>query len=273
MPNRQGQSKGPSHVPSHHVHQPLARLLGVEANTTSHAEKWLSIIGSTLGMAFACWLSSQLPGGNSLAWMLASTGASAALIFAIPHGALSQPWPVLGGHVISAFIGVSCQRYLPTHEFAAIAATGLSIAAMYYLRCLHPPGVTTALFAVMGGAEIHQLSYSLLLNPVLLNACTLVLAGLLFNNLFPSRRYPSTLGRSAAAASNLQEEDVAKALRELDSFVDISPEDLSRLYTCANSFAEQRRREWQHRESRILRLRPRMKAQPNPQSSKQKRAN
>ena len=35
-----------------------------------------------------------------------------------------------------------------------------------------------------------------------------------------------------------------KALRELDSFVDISPEDLSRLYACANTFAAQRRRDW-----------------------------
>ena len=262
-------------MPSSHVPHSLTRLLGVEANTTSHAEKWLSILGSTVGITFACWLSTQLPGGDSLAWMLASTGASAALIFAIPHGALSQPWPVLGGHLISAFIGVSCQQYLPFHELAVVAATGLSITAMYYLRCLHPPGVATALFAVMGGQDIHQLSYTLLINPVLLNACTLVLAGLLFNNLFPSRRYPATLGHNAATASALQEEDVARALRELDSFVDISPEDLSRLYTCANGFAEQRRRQWQRRESRILRLRlrPRMQAQPRPDSTGHKRAN
>lgn len=240
--------QGPAH---------FLRLLGVEANTTSHAEKCLSIFGCVLGMALTCWLSNRVLGGESLAWLLASSGASAALIFAVPHGALSQPWPVVGGHLISALIGISCQQLLDQHELAVIAATGLSVAAMYYLRCLHPPGVATALFAVMGGAEAHQLGYALILNPVLPNALILLFVGIGFNNLFPSRRYPAALAQVSSETSALQQEDVAKALRQLDSFIDISAEDLNQLYRCANDFAQQRRQQ----SSRILRLPPRAKPQ------------
>ena len=33
---------------------------------------------------------------------------SAVLLFAVPHGQLSQPWALIGGHLISAAIGVTC---------------------------------------------------------------------------------------------------------------------------------------------------------------------
>jgi len=63
--------------------------------------------------------------------VVASMGASAVLLFAVPHGPLSQPWALLGGHQVSAFIGVSCAMLIPETVLAAGTAVGLSIAAMH----------------------------------------------------------------------------------------------------------------------------------------------
>lgn len=216
-----------------------ARYLGVEANSTSHLEKCLSIVGSALGIGLASLINQWLLGDHYLAWTLASMGASAGLIFAIPGGALSQPWPVLAGHLVSTVVGVASYRYLPL-EWAVISATSLSVGAMYYLRCLHPPGVATAVFAVMGGEAIHAQGYALLLNPVLINAMLLVLLGMAFNNLFAWRRYPRHHQASAATAG-VAERDIEAALSKLDTFVDISAEELLRVYQQAEQLAEQRR--------------------------------
>ena len=37
-----------------------------------------------------------------------SVGAAAILQFAVPHSALGQLWIVIGGHMISAAIGIFC---------------------------------------------------------------------------------------------------------------------------------------------------------------------
>ena len=73
--------------------------------------------------------------------LVASMGASAVLLFAVPHGLMSQPWNVIGGHLISALIGMLVHRLIADVALASALAVGLAISAMYYLRCLHPPAV------------------------------------------------------------------------------------------------------------------------------------
>ncbi len=67
-------------------------------------------------------------------------GASAVLLFAAPHVPFSQPWNVFGGHIISAIVGVACWQWIPDYTVAASASVGLAIGAMYFARCIHPPG-------------------------------------------------------------------------------------------------------------------------------------
>jgi len=127
--------------------------------------------------------------------LVASMGASAVLLFAVPHGPLSQPWAVFAGHLVSALIGVACSRAIDDPALAGPLAVGLAIGAMHYLRCIHPPGGATALSAVLGGETVQQLGYWFVLTPVLLNALTLLAIALVFNYPFPWRRYPRVLGR------------------------------------------------------------------------------
>ncbi|OGT29530.1 MAG: hypothetical protein A3K00_02580, partial [Gallionellales bacterium RIFOXYD2_FULL_52_7] len=159
-------------------------VLGVGSNVTSHAEKIISAVGGFIGILLIMWVSYHYLGTQGAALLVASMGASAVLLFAVPHGELSQPWSLMGGHAVSALIGVACAQSIANLLIAAPLAVALAIAAMHYLRCIHPPGGATAITAVVGGSEVHALGYQFVLTPVLLNAVTLLFAAVAVNYLF-----------------------------------------------------------------------------------------
>ncbi|VAW77614.1 hypothetical protein MNBD_GAMMA13-1834 [hydrothermal vent metagenome] len=221
----------------------LKQLLGIEQASVSRLEQIISGIGGLLGIVAILMVSSSLlhePGG---AVIVASMGASAVLVFAVPHGPLSQPWALLGGHLVSAFIGVSCAILIPETVLAAGVAVGLAITAMHLLRCIHPPGGATALAAVVGGGEVHALGYEYMLTPVLLNVTVILLIAFSFNYLFRWRRYPVALSQfkadreGSAKAKPLDHDRLMQALGQLDTFMDISEQDLLKIYRLANGDA------------------------------------
>jgi CBS-domain-containing membrane protein len=171
----------------------LARWAGVGLTRTGHLEKWLSTAGGLVALVAVLLISRSLLSLDSAAALVGSMGASAVLLFAVPHGSLSQPWPVFGGHLVSALIGVACAKMLSEPVLAGSVAVGVAIGAMHYLRCIHPPGGATALSAVVGGDAVHQLGFQFVLTPVLLNVVTILLIALLFNAPFRWRRYPMAL--------------------------------------------------------------------------------
>lgn len=227
----------------------VAGLLGVEHDLTSHSEKWIAAGGALLALGLLAVVSLQLVGGSGAGLIVASMGASAVLLFVVPHGALSQPWPLLGGHVLSALVGVACRELLPSAPLAVALAVSLSILLMQYLRCVHPPGGATALVAVIGGAEVEALGYGYVLQPILLNVLLMLAVALVFNNLFAWRRYPVGLLRRQQAARvdqverrlELTQEDFEAALHRLNTFVDIGTGDLIELVELARQHAEEQR--------------------------------
>ncbi len=229
----------------------LRALLGIESRPASHHERWLAMAGGVLGIALVFAAAALHPLGPGSTLVVASMGASAVLIFAVPHGALSQPWPVIGGHLLSAGIGVTAAHWIPPTALAGPLAVGLAIVTMHYARCLHPPGGGTALAAVIGGAEIQALGYSYLLAPVLINAVLLVAAGILLNFPFRWRRYPAALAAPAATPGApdtgetppppaLGHDDLIYALGRMDSFIDVSEADLAQIFALATHHTQER---------------------------------
>jgi CBS-domain-containing membrane protein len=215
------------------------------AYSVSHREQWISAVGGLVGILAVLAVSRELLAGQPAYFIVASMGASAVLLFAAPHGALSQPWPLIGGHLVSAAVGVTVTGLIGDPGLEAAVAVALSIGLMYGLRCLHPPGGATALFAVLGGESIHALGYGYLVAPVLLNALTLLVVAILFNYPFAWRRYPQAwMHESAevvcAVAPDAHPEKcmiphsaLVYALSQIDTFVDVSEEDLQRIYALA----------------------------------------
>lgn len=208
------------------------------AYTVSEREHWISAAGGLLAIVALLWVGDWANGAHGGVMTTASMGASVILLFAAPHGAMSQPWAVFGGHLISALIGVACARWLGAEPIlAGSLAVALSLAAMYSLRCLHPPGGATALYAVLGGPAVQSLGFAYVLSPVLLDVAVLLGVAVIFNYPFAWRRYPQVWfalkDHPARQPDMIPHSNLVYALAELDTFVDISEEDLQRIYTLA----------------------------------------
>ena len=227
----------------------LGKYLGIESSPVSHTERLVSALGSVLVIACIFLISRATLGPTATLLIVPSMGASAVLLFAVPHGALSQPWNVFGGHVLSAIIGVSCAMIFSNEIMAASAAVGIAVGVMHYLRCIHPPGGATALAAVIGGEATHALGYQFVLTPVMLNALVMLAVAVAFNFVFPWRRYPAWLAdkdkQTVSEVTRISERhishaDLVAALSQIDSFIDVSENDLLRIYQLATGEADQR---------------------------------
>ena len=208
--------------------------LGIELDEVSPIEKLVSGLGGAVSVLLVILISDDALGLHGSAGLVASMGASAVLLFAVPHGQLSQPWPVVAGHVGGALIGVTCAQIIGPTMIAAGVAVGLTILAMHQFKAIHPPGGATALTAVVGGAAITDMGFGFVWHPVLVNSLTIVAVAVLFNYAFRWRRYPVHLGRVRSVDTSdedeLSHDEVLAALRSLDSFVDITEDDLRRLH-------------------------------------------
>jgi CBS-domain-containing membrane protein len=150
-----------------------------------------SWVGAMLGIGAVGFLNDRFLEGSDLVLIIGSFGASAVLVFGAIKSPLAQPPNLMGGHVISALIGVSTYKLLhPWMWLAAAVAVATAIAAMHATRTVHPPGGATALIAVIGGEKIHNLGYLYVLIPVAAGAVILLLVALIVNNIPKTRKYP-----------------------------------------------------------------------------------
>lgn len=210
-------------------------------------EQVLAGLGGMLSILLILLVTGSIVGQQAALLIIPSLGASAVLIFAVPHSPLTQPWSVLGGHLLSALIGVACYKLIPAPLLAAALAVGLAIGGMHLARCIHPPGGATALTAVIGGSSVHSLGYSYALNPVAINCLIILITGFLFNYAFPWRRYPVSLMHYAVPVRKsdswpvLSEEQIEAAMDRLNVVIDISPAELGQVVEQAMQIARQGR--------------------------------
>ncbi len=155
------------------------------------SEIFWSWAGAFLGIATIAFLNYRYCTKTELALIIGSFGASAVLIYGAIKSPLAQPRNLLGGHIISALVGVSAYKLLPTEIWLASAlAVATAIALMHATKTLHPPGGATALIAVIGGPKLHHLGYLYALVPAGAGAGIMLVVALLVNNIPKTRRYP-----------------------------------------------------------------------------------
>ncbi len=152
-----------------------------------------SWLGALIGIGAVAACGALLFDGIGLPLLIGSYGASAVLLFGASQSPLAQPRNLLGGHLVSAVVGVLCwQLFHDTPALAQALAVASAIAAMQATRTLHPPGGATALIATLGTPEIVRSGW--LFVPVcgVGGPVILLLVALTINNLAPGRRYPVT---------------------------------------------------------------------------------
>jgi CBS-domain-containing membrane protein len=223
-------------------HSQTLHLLASMTNPVRWTEMLVSTLTALFGILLVYLISDWLLETHTALLMVASMGASAVLLFAVPHGSLSQPWPLFGGHLVSALAGVTVAIWVPSTMLAAALAVGLAVGLMHLLRCIHPPGGATALSAVLGGTTVYGMGYGFVLAPVMLNVVILFTIAVLANYPFRWRRYPLALmGRGHQepdVPERVSEEDLAHAMRELNVIVDITAEELREIADRALAHAE-----------------------------------
>lgn len=157
----------------------------------SNEEMFWSWIGAFLGLAAISGLGNLFLKDNDLTLMIGSFGASAILIYGAVRSPLAQPRNLLGGHILSAALGVVCWKcFHNTPWLAQSLAVASSLALMHATRTLHPPGGATALIAVIGSPDIHRLGFWYVLLPCTAGPLVMLVVALIVNNIPSSRRYP-----------------------------------------------------------------------------------
>lgn len=150
-----------------------------------------SWIGSFLGIAAVAFTHYKILDQTGLILIIGSFGASAVLIYGAIRSPLAQPRNLLGGHILSAVIGVTAFHWLGDQAWLASAvAVSTAIAVMHLTKTLHPPGGATALIAVIGGDSVHNLGYLYVVFPAALGAIVMLIIALIINNIPKNRRYP-----------------------------------------------------------------------------------
>ena len=154
-------------------------------------------IGSFLGIIAISYFHMDILDDKDLTLVVGSFGASAVLIYGVPNSPLSQPRNLIGGHLLSAIVGVISYKLFSSNLFLATAiAVSTSILIMQLTLTLHPPGGATSLIAVIGGEQIHELEFFYILIPVFSGALILFLIAFIVNNIPKNRAYPERFKNS-----------------------------------------------------------------------------
>jgi CBS-domain-containing membrane protein len=150
-----------------------------------------TFIGAFWGIATIGFFHSQKFNDLDNIFLIGSFGASAVLVFGATNSPLAQPRNLVGGHLLSAIIGVAVFKLLPDQVWISSAlAVALSIVAMQMTKTMHPPGGATALIAIIGSERIKDLGFNYIFSPVLSGIIILLLIALVVNNIPKGRNYP-----------------------------------------------------------------------------------
>jgi len=161
--------------------------LGGDQPAVAWTERFRSSCGAFVGLMLVLTLAKYLGELSGIdEWLMASLGASALLVFALPSSPMAQPWAVIAGNTLSALIGITAANLIKEPLLAMPIAAAASILGMFILRCLHPPAAAVALIAVLG----HVVHYRYAIFPVMVDSILLVMAGAIYSNM-TGKGYPN----------------------------------------------------------------------------------
>ena len=169
----------------------IARYVVYKETIVDKTDVIWSFLGAFVGIGLIGFINSHYYTLNDNLFLIGSFGATAVLIYGATNSPLAQPRNLVGGHLISALIGVTVHKLIPGEIWLSSAlAVSLSIVMMQITKTLHPPGGATALIANIGSEKIKALGYMYVLSPVFIGVIILLVVALIFNNIPKNRSYP-----------------------------------------------------------------------------------
>lgn len=180
------------HHPSFRLRSYIYKMRGanVSHETPGPWDLLWSCVGCFLGILILSGMDRIFFTGDQLL-LLGSFGASSLILFGAPHSIFAQPRSLLGGQIISAFVGVTIFLLLADYPIlAAPLAVALALLVMQLSGTMHPPGGATALIAVSGHPVVMEMGYLYTIFPVGAGFALLLVIGIVINNLSRHRQYP-----------------------------------------------------------------------------------
>jgi CBS-domain-containing membrane protein len=110
---------------------------------------------------------------------------SIVLVMGSPEAEPAQPRALIGGHVVSTLVGIAVLKLAGPHAWAAAAAVGLAILAMYLTDTFHPPAGIDPLLVVS-----QNLAWTFLFAPVLVGAVLLAAFAYVWHSALSRRSWP-----------------------------------------------------------------------------------
>ncbi len=220
----------------------IFKYFSIDPVNLSIKAKLLSLLACFCTIFFIASITKIVSPWPGYPMIVASMGASAIILFFIPSSPLAQPWPFVGGQLISAVVGMACALNIAETSTAAATAVGGSIFLMLIMRCLHPPAAATSLTPIMAGESLTSLGYSFIIVPVAINVLTMLCLAIIINRWVMKRNYPSPLPIKKVVNQRhriiepshqvgFTEEDLSLALEKNDVFIDMTHAALSKLLT------------------------------------------
>ncbi|MGE0565194.1 MAG: HPP family protein [Pseudolabrys sp.] len=144
---------------------------------------WLAVIGGACGAMLAVWAMEAFAAHVAVPLMTVPFGTSIVLVMGNPEVEPAQPRALVGGHIVSALVGLMVVKAVGPGAFAAAAAVGFAMIAMHFTRTFHPPAGINPLLVV-----VADMPWTFLLVPVAAGAVALALFAWVWHALV--RRYP-----------------------------------------------------------------------------------
>ena len=112
--------------------------------------------------------------------------------FGYPDNEFAQPKNVLFGHLLCTLVGIIFVTLFEISQdrsifFLAIGlAVGISVMLMMALKITHPPAGGNTIVVI-----IAQDSFQYLIFPIMVGAITIIIGGIIYNQLILKKKYPT----------------------------------------------------------------------------------
>jgi CBS-domain-containing membrane protein len=175
----------------------IARYVVYRETIVDKTDIFWTFLGGFFGIGIIGFISSNYFTLNDNLFLIGSFGASAVLIYGAANSPLAQPRNLVGGHLVSAIVGVTIHKLIPGEVWLSSAlSVSIAIVMMQVTKTVHPPGGATALIANIGSEKIKALGFIYVISPVLTGVLILLIVALIFNNIPKDRFYPYKKPRS-----------------------------------------------------------------------------
>jgi CBS-domain-containing membrane protein len=145
----------------------------------------ITIAAGAAGGAAAIALMGVLAERTTLPLLFVPFATSIVLVMGSPEAEPAQPRALVGGHLVSAAVGLLLLQVTGPGPWAAATAVGLAIIAMHVTRTFHPPAGIDPLVIV-----INNMPLTFLIVPVAVGACLLVAFAFIWHNVIRHGSWP-----------------------------------------------------------------------------------